>query len=165
MKKIIITLAIFSFIFSTSFSQKLPSKNDKEYSKIDFYFDSLYAYKFKEYLLEKEKVEIDGLYNRIDQAIINASTVKTLEITNSAIKKLPKGFEKLNKLESITFRNCKNLDLKSTFKYLSKFPKLPYLEISYSNKYQLPNNISLLTQVEKINLKRNKFVVLPETFT
>jgi hypothetical protein len=77
MKKLTILLAVFA-LFTQSALAQIPSKNDKEYSNIDFYFDSLYAYQFKQYIEEKNQIDVEGVYSRIDQAIQNASTVRTI---------------------------------------------------------------------------------------
>ncbi len=122
MKKI--TLFLTMLLVSYSGFAQINSKLDPDYSKIDFYLDSIYGVKFKQYMDAQKKVEVDGLYKRLDQAIANPSTVKSLEILNSSVSELPKGFEKLIYVEKIQFRNCKNLDLKTTFEQLAKLPNL-----------------------------------------
>lgn len=164
MKNTSILFILLVSMFQATFAQ-INTKLDPDYSKIDFYLDSIYGVKFKQYMDEKNKVEVDGLYKRIDQAIANAATVKTLEITNSSVTELPKGFEKLVALEKIQFRNCKKLDLNKTFKQLASLPNLKDLEVSFSSKYAIPENISALVSLENLNLEGNKFVTLPESFS
>ena len=63
---------------------KKPS--DPDYDATDWYFDSIYAVQTARYLAIKDSVALDGLYERLDQAIKHPETVTELEITGSSIK-------------------------------------------------------------------------------
>ncbi|KOY85104.1 hypothetical protein AD998_02100 [bacterium 336/3] len=75
--------------------------------------------------------------------------LKELQISKCNLEHLPKTFDKLKNLETLYLEGNFHLDLKDTLKKLSKLPKLRFLRITAK---ELPAEIGLCTQLEKLEI-------------
>lgn len=75
--------------------------------------------------------------------------LKELQISKCNLEYLPKTFDKLKNLETLYLEGNLHLDLKDTLKKLSKLPKLRFLRITAK---ELPAEIGLCTQLEKLEI-------------
>ncbi|MCU7497121.1 MAG: leucine-rich repeat domain-containing protein [Ignavibacteria bacterium] len=85
-----------------------------------------------------------------------------IEVCCNNIRRLPHFFSDFTHLEVINLGNNLKLDLKSSFMLLSKCYGLKEIQLYSSDIKIVPDEISLLTSIVKLNLSNNIIKVLPE---
>jgi Leucine-rich repeat (LRR) protein len=75
--------------------------------------------------------------------------LRELDLRDCNIEFLPKTFDLLQNLETLYLEGNIHLELKDTFKKISKLPKLKFLRISAK---EIPREIGLCKQLEKLEL-------------
>lgn len=87
--------------------------------------------------------------------------VKELDLSHKSLKELPALLGKFKNLEDIDLSENPDLDLSASFQLLSRFKSLRSL--SLSNMYKpIPDNISILARLEKLDLEKNDLISIPE---
>lgn len=159
-KSFVIVLIL--FFFNNIFAQL----NNENYDRVDFVFDSIYSYNYQQYLKTQDSLRLVQFYTELNQQIdAEKDFLKEFSIKKSSIQFLPEKITELQEIESIVIWDCKRIDLKDAFEKFAKLPKLKSLTIINSNRYSLPDNIALLANLEYLNIKQNKIVLLPDTLT
>lgn len=157
MKKISISVLSAMFAFSQLNAQLYP----KDYDEVDFAFDSLYSYKYQQFLRSKDSIALVNLYQELNDKILDAANTNELLISNSTIHSLPQSFNQLTELESLSFYNCRNLDIDVILEQVSSLKQLKSLAFVNCGLYSLSEEIVKLENLEELNVKENKIVHLP----
>ena len=158
MKKLYLSILSILSIIPLLNAQLYP----EDYDEVDFAFDSLYSYKYQQFLRSKDSIALVKLYEDLNEKILDASNTNELTISNSAIHTLPQSFNQLSELESLGFINCRQLDIQTVIEQVSVIPNLKSLSFINCGLYSLSENIAKLENLEYLSIKENKIVQLPE---
>lgn len=93
----------------------------------------------------------------------NPDTVTTLTITSSTLAVLPNMVKRFTHLHTLKLFRCKNLFLRDLFEKVADLKELKNLEIVFSEKTEIPNNIYKLQRLESLNVANNKLRKLPDS--
>lgn len=147
---------------------------------------NLKSVKSEKHLKSLEKISVNGCLNLVEFAV-SSDLIENLDLSNTGIQTLGTSIGSMHKLKSL---NLEGLKLKHILKELSwltylkvlkisdnglvidkqqilfLFNGLRYLQILYlkdcSKLFELPDNISLLTQLKELRLDRSDLKRLPE---
>lgn len=92
-----------------------------------------------------------------------ADTVTELTISSSTLAVLPESIRNFKQLKTLKLFRCKSLYLRDLFDKLSALPNLENLDIVFSEKTEIPNNIYKLSQLQSLNISNNKIRRLPDS--
>ncbi|TAF64415.1 MAG: hypothetical protein EAZ55_11300 [Cytophagales bacterium] len=114
----------------------------------------------------KNLKELSLKMNNIKTIPDNIGTLLQLEklyLSNNTLRTVPQSLNQLKKLTFLEINNNKDsLDLKTLFTTLSQIPTLKTLQLSRCKISTIPDEIALLTQVEKIWLDGNQIIGFPK---
>jgi len=105
--------------------------------------------------------ESDSMYYRTDIALQHIDRCAYLYLEYDSLKSLPPAFNQLIHLRGITFKYCPKARWDSIFISLADLPQLQYLEISICRISALPENISLLRNIQTLVLNADLLRTLP----
>ena len=103
--------------------------------------------------------------NRIKKLPNSIGRFKYLEELNlfsNKLEKLPFGIEGLHQLKYLDLSGNQDLDLEFNIKYLKHLKKLEVLNLSFNRMKSLPSSIHELESLRKLNLSFNQLTNLPK---
>jgi Leucine-rich repeat (LRR) protein len=121
-----------------------------------------YFRKLKEIKLKNDSIQLNETLAYFESIEPFADTFTHLTIQSSALSVFPGSVRKFKNLKTLTLRRCQSVHLEALFEQLKDLPLLAELQILYSEKTALPNNISLLRRLKVLDLNGNKLNELPE---
>lgn len=175
-------LLIFILIYTTSIAQRnrglselTPAEIEQkriqdsiagEYNKFERDFDlQRYLIKVREIKKKNDSIQLNETLEFLKENEAKADTLTSLTIQSSTLSVFPQSIKNYKNLRVLTLRRCQSVHLEDLFEKIKDLPKLETLNIIFSGKSQLPNNISLLKKVKHLNLESNKLLTLPETMS
>ena len=102
------------------------------------------------------------VFNSIKEALVNPTTVKSLDLSDQKLTQLPNDIIKLINLEKIDIGSNPDLDLVQAFNILKQIGSLKILWLTDGKIKAIPNNISQLKNLEEIWLDDNELTSFPE---
>jgi leucine-rich repeat protein SHOC2 len=100
-------------------------------------------------------------YTSIEQALLNAGTAKSLNLSDKDLRQLPLEVSKLYNLEEIDLSYNPHLDLPQVFAILARLQHLTKLHLWHDSLTVIPTNISLLQNLEELSLNYNNLTAFP----
>lgn len=120
----------------------------------------------------------------LEQALVQPAKVKSLLLSNQAIKEIPKDIAQFGNLtyldlsfnniqhfpdSAFIHKNLKKINInrnpaipeKELFQYLSNFPNLEEINLNYCGIYELPASLGELKMLKRLNLRGNSINSLP----
>ncbi len=119
------------------------------------YFLIIFAFSFKAY----GQTDKGSLFSK--KQLEQPLKVKELDLSHKSLKKLPALLINFKNLERIDLSENPNLDLSGSFQLLGNFKRLKSLSLSgiYDS---IPDNISTLAGLEKLDLEKNDLTSIPK---
>ena len=106
--------------------------------------------------------DTEAVFSSIKEALVNPTTVKSLDLSNQKLTHLPADIIKLTNLEKIDIGSNPDLDLVQTFDVLKQLGGLKILWLTDGKIKAIPNNISQLKNLEVLWLDDNELTSFPE---
>lgn len=119
------------------------------------FFLLIFAFSFKAY----GQTDKGSLFSK--KEIDYPLQVKELDLSHKSLKELPALLSEFKNLEEIDLSENPDLDLSASFQLLNRFERLSSLSLSKMYK-PIPNNISILFRLEKLDLEKNDLTSIPE---
>ena len=136
--------------------QKMRDEFERDFST-QAYFQQLRSIKLK-----NDSIQLNETLAYFESIEPYADTFTHLSIQSSALSVFPGSIRNFKKLKTLTLRRCQSVHLEALFEQLKDLPLLTELQILYSEKTALPDNISLLKRLKVLDLNGNKINELPE---
>jgi Leucine-rich repeat (LRR) protein len=136
--------------------QKMRDEFERDFST-QAYFQQLRSIKLK-----NDSIQLNETLAYFESIEPFADTLTHLTIQSSALSVFPGSIRNFKKLKTLTLRRCQSVHLEALFEQLKDLPLLTELQIIYSEKTALPDNISLLKRLKVLDLNGNKINELPE---
>ncbi|MCE2962930.1 MAG: leucine-rich repeat domain-containing protein [Chitinophagales bacterium] len=121
-----------------------------------------YFQKLREIKLKADSIQLNETLEYFKEIEPFADTISHLTIQSSALSVFPNSIKKFKKLKTLTLRRCWSVHLETLFDQIKDLPHLTELQIIFSEKAKLPDNIGLLKGVKTLDLNGNKLNELPE---
>lgn len=108
-----------------------------------------------------ETLAISGLWLvHLSDFLCSLKSLRTLNLTEDDLDKIPKGVYKLNYLKNLILRRNRIKLIPDT---LTKIKTLQYIDLSENKLKDLPDTITDLKELNTLNLSHNKFSFFPES--
>lgn len=106
--------------------------------------------------------DAEVVFNSIKEALVNPTIVKSLDLSEQKLRRLPADIVKLTNLEKIDIGSNPDLDLEQVFNVLKQFESLKILWLTDGKIKAIPGNISQLKKLEELWLDDNELTSFPE---
>jgi internalin A len=126
--------------------------------KIDDYFQQL-----KDLQRKQDSAQLNATYEFLKENESKADTMRHLYIQASTLSIFPESIKKYKRLEKLTLRRCRAVQLEDLFEKIKELPYLTEISLEHSDKARLPENIYKLKSLKKLNLEGNKLNALPDS--
>lgn len=123
---------------------------------------SEYFQRLREFKLRNDSIQLNETLEYFKEIEPYADTFTQLTIQSSALSVFPNSIKNFRNLKTLTLRRCKSVHLEALFEQIKDLPQLSTLEIVFSEKDKLPENIGLLKKIKILDLNGNKLNALPE---
>ncbi len=100
----------------------------------------------------------------LPEAIGGLKNLVHLDLSNNPIQQLPSSFSNLQNLESITMKNAWMMEVNPFFEQLTKLSKLQQLDLEGMKLMYLPRDLGQLRGVQQLNLADNDLEELSKEF-
>lgn len=94
------------------------------------------------------------------ESIHKIETIESIIITDYFDKKIPESLSNCKYLRKVSLLNCKDLNVKSLFKFLGKLPALEVINLGNCKIEVVPPEIKQCTQLRSINISMNNMIDL-----
>ena len=111
--------------------------------------------------LKNDSIQLNETLEFFNQIEPYADTFTHLTIQSSALAIFPNSIRKFKNLKTLTLRRCPSVQLETLFEQIKDLPNLTELQIVFSEKVKLPDNMGLLKSVKTLDLNGNKLNELP----
>ncbi|MCI5056779.1 MAG: leucine-rich repeat domain-containing protein, partial [Flavobacteriales bacterium] len=101
-------------------------------------------------------------YKDLLDDLSRTNRLKSLDLKNNQLTKLPKQIVGLTELESLTLSQNELLNFKDLFRSLSKMASINVLSIPVNQLISVPSNIGDLNQILSLDLRNNVLAELPD---
>jgi leucine-rich repeat protein SHOC2 len=101
-------------------------------------------------------------FDSIQDAFASPTKVKSLDLSNQSLTKLPVEIVKLTNLEEIDLGSNPNLDLAQAFDILKQISSLKIIWLKDGKINAIPNNLSQIKSLEVLYLDNNELNDIPE---
>jgi Leucine-rich repeat (LRR) protein len=115
----------------------------------------------REIKLKNDSIQLNETLEYFHQIEPFADTFTFLAIQSSALAVFPNSIKNFKNLKTLSLRRCPSVHLEALFEQIKDLPNLTELQIVFSEKAKLPENIGLLKRVRNLDLNGNKLNELP----
>lgn len=115
----------------------------------------------REIKLKNDSIQLNETLDYFNQIEPFADTFTHLSIQSSALAVFPNSIRNFKNLKTLSLRRCPSVHLETLFEQIKDLPNLTELQIVFSDKAKLPENIGLLKKVRTLDLNGNKLNELP----